>query len=865
MRPQYENPYWDAIVGDNWPGIEEGAWRTLESAARAGAAEMDVTAFEQARRAFDEHIRISAALQPAQDALRVEQGRLWALTDVLNLAADLFGEMAQLVRRTCARILDILDSAVAGINGLRAQQDETQDERDDRLARIDRIVRNARDEVAAVMARATQQAGPQGFPELSAIADLLGIPGMDEAGNGWQPHWGPGGPGRPAGPARPGPRHPRGPDHGRPGSTVPQPHPNQNPVPSMDPTGDGSLPGAKPGGPPDADADTDADRPSTVPPGTAVVPDPNRNERPPAPVDHGGGGGGANWGDAPGYRPPTPQPGMPGANPGFLGGIPNVTAPPHYSSNDAVADSGGDTHTPGAAADSVGGSARSDRTGTEDSASNSSDSAKSTGGSADSRTDSNSGTTGHDLSDASPVSAGDPALGGPAGAGGPIPFLPFGPAPAGASASPQGAGAQPISAQTGTGAGNSASPGTGAGPAAGGAANNAPRPGQVAGPGGVTSSSPSSPPGSGTVSAPAGDHASRNRTGRPEQRETTEHAAPEHDSSAFQAAVGAAMAAAAAPSFVLGDRVDGDSALARTLLRSILAVVDCSPIAPAWAVAVTRHASGVSAFVTSNEGRGWLPAGLYLPRTVSTPWVWQAARDAAWEGVADPARVLVEFGRAWGRTSGAEVSAVASSLVIDPILRAALPSVRFEGGVGPSPELNLGVPAPDRRDRLEVTASSRLLDRVMAVQEPTIGLRCTELARDAHARVARAIPDPLHAMGTPALRQRILAALRNRAPVPDEWFEELRDADDLLAASTVSKRLDVSRIPLGELRFEQSGEPAVLRAIQLQRRCDELVLLLAQTPDRQCLRDAVYLHAHLAEHPAIAAAGESRVPPRVSN
>ncbi|MFF2554710.1 hypothetical protein ACFVUS_27165 [Nocardia sp. NPDC058058] len=327
--------------------------------------------------------------------------------------------------------------------------------------------------------------------------------------------------------------------------------------------------------------------------------------------------------------------------------------------------------------------------------------------------------------------------------------------------------------------------------------------------------------------------------------------ATEQDPGVFQAAVGAAMTAAAAPTFVLGDRVDGDSILARTLLSSILAVVDSSALAPAWSVAVVRHHSGVSAFVTSNEGRGWIPAGLYLPRALSTPWVWKAIRDDAWEGVADPARVLVEFGRAWGRTSGGELSAVASSAPIDSILRGGLPAVRFDGEVVAATELNLSVPAPDRLDRLGMTASARLLDRVAGVPDPALALRCVDLARDAHIRISKAIPDPAYSMGTPELRQRVLTALRRRTPPAEHWWEELRDADDLLAASMVSRRLDTSRVPLGELRFAQDGELAALRAMQLHHRCDELVLLLARTPDRQCLRDAVYVHAQITEHPLV--------------
>ncbi|MFB8005993.1 hypothetical protein [Nocardia sp. NPDC056000] len=862
MRPHTENPYWNAIVGDNWPGIEDDAWRTLESAARRGAAEMDVTGFDQARRTFDEHIRVSAALQPVQDALRVEQRRLWALADAMNLAAELFGDMAELVRRTCARILDIVDSAVAGINAVPREQDETDAERDDRIARVDRIIRNARDEVAAVMARATQQAGPQGFPELSAIADLLGLPGMGEVGPGWQPHGTP-----PRGTSRPGPKRPPGTDRHRPGSTVPHPHSDKVPLPPGMPPGGGPIPIGLPVIPPDADMPVD--RPDGTPPEGAVAPDSDRRDRSPAPFEPGPNqGGGANGGGdgygsgAPVYQSPAAQPGMPGMFPGISGGAPGGVAPQHYSSDDS-ADSGGAT--PRAESDS----ASTDSHTASDSAPadhpTPDSTAESAGGVPDSRADAEPGRSpGADPLTDSTLNAGTSTPGAPIPVGGPMPFMAAGPvASAGPSGVPgasvasqgvvpaQGANAPSNAPQPGTGVGTGAPPSS---------ANNPPRTTVTPGTAG-----PPPAPGSGAVSAPAADHPARNRTGRPEDRDGSEPTAPQHDPAAFHTAVGAAMAAAAAPSFVLGDRVDGDAALARTLLRSILAVVDCSPIAPAWAVAVARHASGISAFVTSNEGRGWLPAGLYLPRTVSTPWVWQAARDAAWEGVADPARVLIEFGRAWGRTSGAEVSAVASSLPIDPILRSTLPSVRFEGEVGPAPELNLGTPAPDRRDRLEVAASPRLLDRVAAVQEPTIALRSAELARDAHTRVTRAIPDPVHAMGTPELRRRILTALRNRTPVANDWWEELRDADDLLAASMVERRLDVSRVPLGELRFDENGGSAILRDMQLQRRCDELVLLLAETPDRQCLRDAVYVHAHLTEHPLIASAGAAQSPPRVSS
>ncbi|MFD9615178.1 hypothetical protein ACFWWS_38060, partial [Streptomyces sp. NPDC059083] len=91
--------------------------------------------------------------------------------------------------------------------------------------------------------------------------------------------------------------------------------------------------------------------------------------------------------------------------------------------------------------------------------------------------------------------------------------------------------------------------------------------------------------------------------------------------------------------------------------------------------------------------------------------------------------------------------------------------------------------------------------------------------------------------------------VRSRRAVPDDLWTQLRDIDDLLAATVVAQRVDVARIPLGELRTDRIDELTALRALSFQRLGNELVLLLARAPDRSCLRDAVYVHAHLADHP----------------
>lgn|GEM_PF-3135915 len=323
--------------------------------------------------------------------------------------------------------------------------------------------------------------------------------------------------------------------------------------------------------------------------------------------------------------------------------------------------------------------------------------------------------------------------------------------------------------------------------------------------------------------------------------------------------VGGAMAAAATPAFEVGGvRVDGDLVLARTILGGMLSAIEPSWSGVGFAVSVMRHPGGVRAFVTSNEGRGWLPAGLYLPRATSTPARWVATYYSAWEGISDPARVLAEFGLVWGGKSGARLSALVSSQRIEPDMRRQLGEMPVEGPVVPSSAMPLAAPAPGLVDRLGLAGSPRLVDRVERVPAHLIGASCVELAWDAHDRAGQLVSSSAETLGVPALRERVLAAVRGGREVPAQWWEELRDIDDLLAATILAQRADVSGVPLGELRSERSGrsgpESAALRAMVFQRRCDELALMLAGPPDRQLLRDAVYAHGQVADHPEFAAA-----------
>lgn len=421
------------------------------------------------------------------------------------------------------------------------------------------------------------------------------------------------------------------------------------------------------------------------------------------------------------------------------------------------------------------------------------------------------------------------------------------PAAAGAGAATPGATSAPGAVPSGE---NTAA--SGATPAAAGAGAGT---GTGTGPAGTTGTvPPGAMVGTGMPAGVGPGGEDRGSTAPPSGATADGHGVPPVVPTPFNSAVSAAKDREAEPNYIVGDAVHEDLVLARTLLGAVLAATD-SQVGMTWAVAVLRGPAGAGMFITSNEGRGWLPAGLYLPRQVSTPWLWDELlgadgdEAAPWEGVADPARVLAEFGLAWGAKANASLSALVSSGPIDPGLRGRLGDAAMEGLVGPAADVNLQVLTPDTADRLGITGSVPALESVAAVADSDVRARTVGLAVDAHAQLGRiAIPGYRDAFGTRALRDRILAKVERGEEIPASWWDELRDADDLLAATMVSQRVDVGRVDLGAIRVDD--EVATLRALVWERRCNELVALLNQEPERQVLRDAVYAHSQIVEHPA---------------
>lgn len=848
MEPEFGGPYWAIIVGEHWPRIGPGEWSGLETAARDGAAALDLTGVESARRGFDERVRASHSLQAVKDDMLAQGHRLHELQAMLAAAGDAFHDFAAVVGRTRNRILDIVDDALTQIGRLETEHEQAG------LAtppgEIIRILEVAAQEVAAVAADARTAISFERVPGLVTIAELLGLPfpwrGGADAGPG-RPGGGNGRPGE-GGHHRGTTKTPVGKDAGQPGQGKPG-----NGFPNSAVTAAGSQPGGPtslgglPGGALPADllpgslglglgdgvadpatGDGNAALPSGgIGGGSGTNPAGGRFDSPlmsaPVPVSGPGGSGTPHDGGSPVYLPPTSQSG-----------------PSGYDGGPAGAPSGvdGGSESGAVSPDSSGPSGPSGPGPGQDGATPpGSESATGDDGFAVGSTQATRPLNDSPQTDAEPGRDTEGSAEDRFGSPGVVPMV-FGPPMDLAVSGPL---ASPAATQTTPPQSVSSASGTDMRGATAASAQD---------PRGVSSvSAPVHSPPPGAVSAP-GKAAVGARPGDPSHLARP----PANDGAAelIKDVVGAAMAAAAVPGIVSGGGVDGDLVLARTLLGNVLAVVEDSPLAPDWAVAVLRHSSGVSVFLTSNEGRGWLPAGLYLPREVSIPWVWEAAQGPPWEGVSDPARVLVEFGLLWGRDTGARVSAVAASRGIDASLRE-LRDVAWAQEVPASAGMDFATPRPGLIDRLEVVSTQRLLARVAEVPVELIGRRCVDLAWDAHVRTGKTA-GATENFGAVGARTRIIKARRADRAVSPDWWDELRDADDLLAATAVAHRLDVGAVPVGQLRAESrgsAGEAAALRAMLFQRRCNELVRLLAAEPTRQVLRDAVYVHGQLADHPAM--------------
>ncbi|MBF6451381.1 hypothetical protein IU429_27280 [Nocardia elegans] len=330
------------------------------------------------------------------------------------------------------------------------------------------------------------------------------------------------------------------------------------------------------------------------------------------------------------------------------------------------------------------------------------------------------------------------------------------------------------------------------------------------------------------------------------------------------AALGNVGVARGRPPLVVGATVDDDLSLARTVLAGVLAAVGPSQHGLGWAVGILRRPDGPMILLTSSEGRGWLPPGLFIPSEIVVPWRWDSVLGTAgmeaistYEGIADPARILAEFGVRAGRRRRSVITALAASGRISDELRIALGAeVAFEENVtAAESEVDFSRPGKGLVDRLGSAGSDRARHQAEAVAQQDIWTVCLQLARAADELLARSggrvgvFGDGQHAM-----RRQIIAALQSNSSIPEGWWDQLRAEYDKAAYPLRSVSVDTSTITLGRGRLDLPGAEALRRTV-FQRRADEILLLIGcNEANSQMLRDVLYAHGQIVDHPRLSSA-----------
>ncbi|KUH85938.1 MULTISPECIES: hypothetical protein [unclassified Mycobacterium] len=377
-----------------------------------------------------------------------------------------------------------------------------------------------------------------------------------------------------------------------------------------------------------------------------------------------------------------------------------------------------------------------------------------------------------------------------AGMGGGVPAAP---PPASASPSPAlsaggghaappvaaapGGGVSPAAAQPGlvSPAAPAAAPtGASAGTGGGGAPMMLP-PGSMGPPAGA-------PPPAPTV--PAGTVGSTN---------TTVASAPSAAAAAGPTLIPASVVAAGQTAAAQERRESADAAAAKELAWRLQCAAEEVKYPIEWAVGVFRSPSGTETVITSNDGASYIPAGVFVPRSVrvlsSDPLVDGHFRQR-WFGWGDPARVLIEYAQLRAEM-GWRLVAAATTGVVNVLRDAGVehpPSCtrltnpwRQEGVEVPAPVLDgmhehrLAVLWPDVYPRLlrVMTADPIFQDRIVAGVSASLMHSATTQAQ----AVDDGIPD--------SIRQVWMARGGDREPTVQQWAEYDAEAKSFNATTAI--------------------------------------------------------------------------------
>ena len=268
-----------------------------------------------------------------------------------------------------------------------------------------------------------------------------------------------------------------------------------------------------------------------------------------------------------------------------------------------------------------------------------------------------------------------------------------------------------------------------------------------------------------------------------------------------------------------------------------------------WAAGTVVAGGRKLIVVTTDRGHGWMPAGTILPANVELPWLHPAS--SRWEGLFDPARVIVEYAAA----VGGALTALASTQFSAPRGAGNVPFVPvIDPSAHPHPELlgTVSLLRGDTATRSTLQVDPDLLAKMRAIaneeskqRERAIG--CTYRAIEhadsisggavTHAGTCRRILDQInaHPEHNPRRIDHQLHPL----------WDQLEAEHSALLDRERAARTDVRDIPVGNL--DTAGAPEY-RAQLAHTYAAEAVLGLRTSDAATALENAVYYMDALGRH-----------------
>ncbi|KUH91857.1 hypothetical protein [Mycobacterium sp. IS-1556] len=240
-------------------------------------------------------------------------------------------------------------------------------------------------------------------------------------------------------------------------------------------------------------------------------------------------------------------------------------------------------------------------------------------------------------------------------------------------------------------------------------------------------------------------------------------------------------------------RESADAAAAKELAWKLQHAAQAVGYPIEWAVGVFRSPSGTETVITSNDGASYIPAGVYVPRSVrvlaTDPLVDDHFRQL-WFGWSDPARVLIEYAQlraemGWRLVAAATTGPLTAlrdagvehppsctrqtNPLLQPGQQAAAP------GMDGMHEHRLAVLWPDVYPRLlrVMDADPMLQDRIVAAASALLMNTATTQA----VAVDGGIPNPV--------RQIWLTRGGDREPNPQQWAEYDAAAKDFNTVTSI--------------------------------------------------------------------------------